>query len=207
MKLSELKIQELSSRKFYPITNDRITFNARLKAEHLFTYVDEATYYIDRIVAYHTIEDDIDLMAGQTFDIHNNMTRTLIINVIDEAIISIIYEVLHQIHRNDISFVLFIQTLIENSKDKIKIHYTSDKENHIKDIWFYEELYIVLNKISYICNPTNEDKREEIISSELALAYYNLMIRLNEGIDDQYNKDLVEYYKSLIYETDIGETM
>lgn len=198
MVLNDLKIQELSSRKFYPINSDRLSFASRIKSEHIFNSVDDAIYYLDRIIEFHTI--DIDMMASQTFDISNNMTKTLIINTIEESIISIIHEILQQIFREDYEFVDHIRMLISRSKDKIRSHYSLENEDN--KIWFYEPLFTILNKIEYLCVFIKSNK-EEMFTSDLAISYYNLMICLHSGIDDSYNRDIVDYYKSLIYEMDI----
>lgn len=205
MNLSDLKLKELSSRKFYPITNDRITFAARVKANHLFNYVDEAVYYIDRIIEFPKIEKDVDMIGGLSFDIDNDMTKTLIINTIEESIVTIISEIIQQMFRDDIEFIQYIRMLVQRSQDKIKYNYDINvKENN--KIWFYEELYIILDKILYLCAPQeSKEKIEEIFEYDLAKSYYNLMIRLNSKIDNQYNRDLIEYYQSLMYQTDINE--
>lgn len=198
MVLNDLKIQELSSRKFYPINSDRLSFASRIKSEHIFNSVDDAIYYLDRIIEFHTI--DIDMMASQTFDISNNMTKTLIINTIEECVVSIIHEILQQIFREDHEFINHIRMLISRSKDKIRSHYSF--ENDDNKIWFYEPLFTMLNKIEYLCVFIKSNK-EEMFTSDLAISYYNLMICLHSGIDDSYNRDIVDYYKSLIYEMDI----
>lgn len=198
MVLSDLKIQELSSRKFYPINSDRLSFASRIKSEHIFNSVDDAIYYLDRIIEFHTIE--IDMMKSQTFDITNDMTKTLIINTIEESIVTIIHEILQQIFRGDYEFVDHIRMLVARSKDKIRSHYSF--ENDDNKIWFYEPLFTILNKIEQLCIFTKSG-REEMFSSDLALSYYNLMICLHNGIDDSYNKNIVDYYKSLMYEMDI----
>lgn len=198
MVLSDLKIQELSSRKFYPINSDRLSFTSRIRSEHIFNSVDDAIYYLDRIIEFHTIE--IDMIESQTFDISNNMTRTLIINTIEESIVTIIHEILQQIFREDYEFVDHIRMLVARSKDKIRSHYSFENDNN--KIWFYEPLFTILNKIEYLCVFMKTNK-EEMFSSDLALSYYNLMICLHNGINDSYNRNIVDYYKSLIYETDI----
>ncbi len=200
MVLSDLKIQELSSRKFYPINSDRLSFASRVKDAHIFNSVDDAIYYLDRIIEFHTIEINIDMIAEQTFDIKNNMTKTLIINTIEESIVCIIHEIIQQIFRQDKDFVDHIRMLVVRSKDKIKCH--CNFENN-EEIWFYEPLFTILNKIEYLCTFMTSEK-EEIMQYDLAVSYYNLMICLHSGINDSYNRDIVDFYRSLTYEMDYG---
>jgi effector-binding domain-containing protein len=197
--MNELKKKYLSGRKFYGMSVDNITFARRVAADHIFTSVDEAVKWLNDIIDCNSFTDDI--LPVEQFDISNDLTKTFIINTVEESIVSIIHEIIQQLHRNDTEFLGYIRTLIDNTIWKINDHiYKKDyKEN---GIWFYGPLLRIVDKISYLCDPIFDEHEESSIAG-VANAYYSLMVSLHAAIHDEYNHSMISAYKRLIDTSDI----
>lgn len=189
--MDNLKLKHLLSRRFAIIDNDRLLLINRIKAEHLFVSIDEALEYLYMIIREQSINPD------NLFFSSYKEEPLLTINIVDEAICSIIYEIYQQIYRKDEGLLSVYRNKIEeffyelqNKADGIDINN--------KEYVYYHPLLVLLVRIIYLCTPNI--KKEEFRKYQLSYAYYVLMYTFYNNIEhkDSYFEMLEHYYYLLI---------
>lgn len=192
--MDELKLKHLLSRRFAVIDNDRLLLQNRIKSEHLFISVEESLEYL------YTIIREKPLNPDDPFFISYKENPLLVINIVDEAIVSMIYEIYQQIYRKDESMLSAYRNQIEafyfelqNKADGV------DMSNY--EYRYYHSLLVLLIRIMYLCVPDNErSKREETRPYQLSYSYYVLMYTFynNAKPKDSYFGMLEHYYYKLL---------
>lgn len=184
--MNELKLQHLLARHMIADI-DKMEFPRRIAAEHLFTSVDECAEYLTKIMTFISVNPD-DPNGPEMNTLKD--CPILAINVIDEAICSLIYEIDQQILR----------------KDKNFLGYTSHKVSELSNILLNTKyppeysavrssLYAMLMLISFHATPI--PNREEVLYSQVSYGYYQLMrdlYRAAKPKDDYINK-FTAYYE------------
>ena len=189
--MDELKLKHLLSRRFAVIDNDRLWFQNRIKSEHLFVSVDECLEYLYAIIHEKSFNPD------DPFFISYKDSPLLVINVVDEAIVSMVYEIYQQIDRQDESTLAYYRDKIEEFYFTLQnIADGINKTNY--EYRYYHSLLVLLTHILYLCTPTI--KREEIRPYRLSYSYYLLMYTLydNAKPEDSYFGMLRHYYYELL---------
>lgn len=191
------KLQILSARKNYHDLEQFKLYN-RVRSEHVFISVDEALAYLDAVMYGKRIN------PNNIFDQFNRSTFLdadlfLCVNIIDEALVSIIYEI-YQLNRNkaygDINII----------QQKLLAFSNFDLSN--PDIFkvFPLDSLALLQKIILIiasmCVPTF---LKPVESTELAYWYYKLFLGLYTILhrinSSKYTKNMIMNYTNLCLRT------
>lgn len=183
--MDKLKLKELLAR--HTTTDmDKLEFARRISAEHLFQSIDECLNYIAKLMSFVSMNpDDPD---GTTMDTFKD-SPVLFINIMDEAICSLIYDIYHQMEDINQDFLAYIRTKIEALGDTlINTEYSGDY------VYIRTQLHAVVMLLSFLATPVYH--KEESIQSQLSYAYYQLMYTMYSLAkpSDEYFVTLANYY-------------
>lgn len=183
--MDKLKLKELLAR--HTTTDmDKLEFARRIGSEHLFQSIDECLTYMTKLMTFVSMNpDDPD---GTTMDTFKN-SPVLFINIMDEAICSLIYEIYHQMENVNQDFLAYIRLKIEALGDiLINTEYSGDY------VYIRTQLHAVVMLLSFLATPVYH--KEESIQSQLSYAYYQLMYTMYSLAKpyDEYFTTLANYY-------------
>jgi len=188
--MNTLKLQHLLARRYSPQDMDRITFDNRIKSEHVFTSFDECLSYLSKVINKESI--GVDTIKEINYDTEPNF----IINIVDEAICSMIYEIYQQIYRGDTSNLGYYRRMLDDLYNYSINHLSKLPASEKRKYDFYEPLLMLIESIMYLCTP--EQEREESIDSsgKMAWRYYLTMWALHKNVRpySDYNRKLENYY-------------
>lgn len=184
--MDELKLQHLLARNMV-IDIDKVEFPRRIAAEHVFTSIDESIEYLTKVMTF------ISLNPDDPKGIEMNYLKDspiLAINIIDEAICSIIYEIDQQILHKDKDFLGYISTRITDFSNII-LNMEYPKEY----IPVKRSLYAMLMLIGFHTMPI--PNKEEVLYSQVSYGYYQLMRDLYRTVKpkDDWVRKFTAYYE------------
>lgn len=191
------KLQILSARKNYHDLEQFKLYN-RVRSEHVFLSIDESLGYLDAVIYGKRIN------PNNIFDQFNRSTFLesdlfLCINIVDEAITSIIYEI-YQLNRrksvNDIEFV----------KQKLLAFSNFDLNNpDILKVFPVDSLFLLQKILLIMSSMCTTSFLKPIESTELAYWYYKLFLGLYNMMhminSSKYTKNMVINYTNLCLRT------
>lgn len=183
--MDKLKLKELLAR--HTTTDmDKLEFARRISSEHLFQSIDECLDYMDKLMSFVSMNpDDPDGTSMDTF----KESPVLFINIMDEAVCSLVYEIYNQMEDINQDFLAYIRTKIETLGDKlINTEYSGDY------VYIRTALHAVVMLLSFLATPVYH--KEESIQSQLSYAYYQLMYVMYSKAtpSDEYFITLANYY-------------
>lgn len=185
--MNELKLKELLAR--HTTTDmDKLELSRRISSEHTFQSVDECVEYIKKMATF--VSANSCLSDGSNVNTFKEVP-ILVINVIDEAICSLIYEIYQQINLGDQDFLAYIKHRIEELQ--CTINGTAYPEEYIPIKSSLRNVLALINLLSF---PVYH--KEETIPSQLSYEYYKLMHTMYSLARprDSYFRKLTEYYRN-----------
>lgn len=184
--MDELKMKHLLAR-HTTRDMDKLELTRRVQSEHLFVNVDEAIDYLGHLVSNKSFNpDDMFFMSFKRSPI-------LVINIVDEAVCSIIYEIYQQIYRKDNDMLAYIRNRITEFRDELMNKVARDD----KDNWpYYDDLFTMFMMLDFLSFPVYH--REESLPHQVSYAYYSLMCTMYKTARpyDTYCLKLHTYYES-----------
>lgn len=185
--MNELKLQHLLAR--HPTTDmDKLELTKRIKSEHLFQSVEECVEYLTKIVVFVSVNPDSP--SGPNMNTFRD-APVLAINVIDEAVCSLIYEIYQQINCKDPHMLAHIQRQISDVIETINYTEHPKMYTDIKNA-----LYNMMVQIYLLSFPVKH--KEEDLPGKLSYYYYRLMYTLYNTAKprDEYFDKFAKYYAS-----------
>lgn len=188
------KLKPLLARHKVLYETDKLSFYNRIKSEHSFQSIQDCIEYISIIINNKPINLDniLPVYSEAEYDI-------LKINIIDEAVCSIIYEIFHLIWRNNKEVLEYSTKILEDFNNSLFNKIKEDKDSKIK---FYRPLFMIIVTLISLCEHSNlENDREEFYKKQLAYYYYKLMYDLYDyvSIKDNYTRTLQNYYQLMFF--------
>ncbi len=188
------KLKYLMARHQNPFETDKLSFYNRIKSEHSFQSIQDCINYIDIIINNKPLNPDniLPTYCEEDYPI-------LKINIIDEAVCSIIYEIFHLIWRENKDVLEYSTVLLESLKNDLLQKINNDKDSTIK---FYRPLFMIIFTIVSLCYKHNfETDKEEYYKKQLAYYYYTLMYHLYDqiSIKDNYTRTLQNFYFDMCF--------
>lgn len=165
---------------------DKLEFTRRVASDHAFNSIDDCVNYMEKMITFKNLNnDDPNGICMNSFE----ESPVLIINVIDEAICSMIYEINLQIYRKDLDFLAYVKHRVEELA-----HILANEDWPEKYAAIHSALYGMLMLISFHSSPIPH--REEVLTSQLSYGYYYLMYALysNARPRTDYFSKLTAYY-------------
>lgn len=166
---------------------DKLEFTRRIASEHFFNSIDDCINYMEKMIIFENLNsDDPNGIYMNSFE----QSPILIINVIDEAVCSMVYEINLQIYRKNLDFLAYIKHRVEGIAYTLSNTKWPEKYGAIKSA-----LYGMLMLISFHSSPIPH--REEILNSQVSYGYYQLMYTLYSCArpKSDYFSKLTAYYK------------
>lgn len=184
--MNELKLQHLLARHM-TADMDKLEFTRRIASEHLFTSIDECFEYLTKMITFVSVNPDDP--KGPNMNTLND-APILAINVIDEAVCSLIYEIDQQIYRKDNDFLGYISNKVTELSNILLNTKYPEKYASVKS-----SLYAMLMLISFHTMPI--PNKEEVLYSQVSYGYYQLMRDLYKAVTpkDDYIRTYTAYYE------------
>lgn len=182
--MDDITIKHLLSRRFEYSSNRDTEFSHRIKSDHWFNSIDDCVSYL-----YSIVHDNPYTHGSIGFNSYKQ-APVFGINIIDEGICSMIYEIFQFRYKKDNDELNRSETLLKNLVDDINHQYDKLKEqNHLSNNFFViSALRDIVMSVHDICIPI-EEYHEEAIFELLSEQYYHLMYY---AYSDIYSEDM--YY-------------
>ena len=173
---------------------DKLSFLNRIKSEHSFQSVQDCLEYLDIIISNKPINPDNILPIYSEFDY-----SVLKINIIDEAICSLIYETFITISRNNENLLEYNSVLLKEFK--FRLQYIINDGVSSTNIFFKPLFMIISILISLHDKHDLEIDKEEEHKKLLAINYYSMMRYLysQSNIKDNYFINMQNFYYDMLY--------
>lgn len=186
--MNEHKLKELLAR--HTTTDmDKLEFVGRVSSEHLFVSVDECAEYLKKTITFTSTDPhENSPFDGTSVNSYKNYP-VLVINTIDEAVCSLIYETYHQLNYEDPFFLAHIKDCVDDL-----LNFIVNIDHRAPYAFIRTNLHTVLMLIDFLASPTYH--KEESLYSQLSYAYYFTMKSLYENAKprDEYFSKLASYY-------------
>ena len=168
--MDDITIKHLLSRRFEYSSNRDTEFSNRIKSDHWFHSIKECVIHL------HSVIYDSPYTYGSIGFNSYKQAPVFGINIIDEGICSIIYEIFQYRYRNDLDELNHTESLLKELIDDINHQYDKLKnQNHLSNYFFVmSALRDIMMSIHDICIPI-EEIHEEAIFELLSQQYYHLM--------------------------------
>ncbi len=188
------KLKPLLARHQVLYETDKLSFYNRIKSEHSFQSIQDCIEYMSIIINNKPLNSDniLPVYSEAEYDI-------LKINIIDEAICSIIYEIFHLIIRKNKEVLEYSTKLLEDFRDLLFNKINDNKDSIIK---FYRPLFMMIVTLISLCHHSNlEIDKEELSKKQLAHYYYKLMYDLYDyvSLKDNYTRTMQDYYRTMFF--------
>lgn len=188
------KLKPLLARHQNLYETDKLSFYNRIKSEHSFQSIQDCIEYMSMIVNNKPLNPDniLPVYSEEEYDI-------LKINIIDEAVCSIIYEIFHLIWRENKEVLEYSTKLLE---DFSTLLLNKIKDTEGSTVKFYRPLFMIIAYMGSLCKYHNfEQDKEESFKKQLAQYYYKLMYDLYDQIStpDNYSRTLQNFYLGMFY--------
>lgn len=173
---------------------DKLSFLNRIRSEHSFQSVQDCLEYLNIIIANKPINPDNILPIYSEFDY-----SILKINIIDEAICSLIYETFISISRDNEDLLKY--NLVHLEEFRFDLQYIIDEGISSVNTFFKPLFMIISLLISLYHNHNLEIDKEEDSKKQLARNYYLMMYYLYfySPIKDNYFRSMQNFYYDMLY--------
>lgn len=173
---------------------DKLSFLNRIRSEHSFQSVQDCLEYLNIIITNKPINPDNILPIYSKFDY-----SILKINIIDEAICSLIYETFISISRDNEDLLKY--NLVHLKEFRFDLRYIMDEGISSVNTFFKPLFMIISLLISLYHNHNLEIDKEEDSKKQLARNYYLMMYYLYSysPIKDNYFRSMQNFYYDMLY--------
>lgn len=173
---------------------DKLSFLNRIRSEHSFQSVQDCLEYLNIIITNKPINPDNILPIYSKFDY-----SILKINIIDEAICSLIYETFISISRDNEDLLKY--NLVHLEEFRFNLQYIMDEDISSVNTFFKPLFMIISLLISLYHNHNLEIDKEEDSKKQLARNYYLMMYYLYSysPIKDNYFRSMQNFYYDILY--------
>lgn len=173
---------------------DKLSFLNRIRSEHSFQSVQDCLKYLNIIITNKPINPDNILPIYSEFDY-----SILKINIIDEAICSLIYETFISISRDNEDLLKY--NLVHLEEFRFDLRYIMDEGISSVNTFFKPLFMIISLLISLYHNHNLEIDKEEDSKKQLAINYYLMMYYLYSysPIKDNYFRSMQNFYYDILY--------
>lgn len=173
---------------------DKLSFLNRIRSEHSFQSVQDCLEYLNIIITNKPINPDNILPIYSEFDY-----SILKINIIDEAICSLIYETFISISRDNEDLLKY--NLVHLEEFRFALQYIMDEGISSVNTFFKPLFMIISLLISLYHNHNLEIDKEEDSKKQLAINYYLMMYYLYSysPIKDNYFRSMQNFYYDILY--------
>ena len=173
---------------------DKLSFLNRIRSEHSFQSVQDCLEYLNIIITDKPINPDNILPIYSEFDY-----SILKINIIDEAICSLIYETFISISRDNEDLLKY--NLVHLEEFRFTLQYVMDEGISLVNTFFKPLFMIISLLISLYHNHNLEIDKEEDSKKQLARNYYLMMYYLYSysPIKDNYFRSMQNFYYDILY--------
>lgn len=173
---------------------DKLSFLNRIRSEHSFQSVQDCLEYLNIIITNKPINPDNILPIYSEFDY-----SILKINIIDEAICSLIYETFISISRDNEDLLKY--NLVHLEEFRFNLQYIMDEDISSVNTFFKPLFMIISLLISLYHNHDLEIDKEEDSKKQLAKNYYLMMYYLYSysPIKDNYFRSMQNFYYDILY--------
>lgn len=173
---------------------DKLSFLNRIRSEHSFQSVQDCLEYLNIIITNKPINPDNILPIYSEFDY-----SILKINIIDEAICSLIYETFISISRDNEDLLKY--NLVHLEEFRFDLRYIMDEGISSVNTFFKPLFMIISLLISLYHNHNLEIDKEEDSKKQLARNYYLMMYYLYSysPIKDNYFRSMQNFYYDILY--------
>lgn len=173
---------------------DKLSFLNRIRSEHSFQSVQDCLEYLNIIITNKPINPDNILPIYSEFDY-----SILKINIIDEAICSLIYETFISISRDNEDLLKYNLVYLEEFRFDLR-HIMDEGISSVNT--FFKPLFMIISLlISLYHNHNLEVDKEEDSKKQLARNYYLMMYYLYSysPIKDNYFRSMQNFYYDILY--------
>ena len=173
---------------------DKLSFLNRIRSEHSFQSIQDCLEYLNIIITNKPINPDNILPIYSEFDY-----SILKINIIDEAICSLIYETFISISRDNEDLLKY--NLVHLEEFRFDLRYIMDEGISSVNTFFKPLFMIISLLISLYHNHNLEIDKEEDSKKQLAINYYLMMYYLYSysPIKDNYFRSMQNFYYDILY--------
>jgi len=173
---------------------DKLSFLNRIRSEHSFQSVQDCLEYLNIIITNKPINPDNILPIYSEFDY-----SILKINIIDEAICSLIYETFISISRDNEDLLKY--NLVHLEEFRFDLRHIMDEGISSVNTFFRPLFMIISLLISLYHNHNLEVDKEEDSKKQLARNYYLMMYYLYSysPIKDNYFRSMQNFYYDILY--------
>lgn len=173
---------------------DKLSFLNRIRSEHSFQSVQDCLEYLNIIITNKPINPDNILPIYSEFDYF-----ILKINIIDEAICSLIYETFISISRDNEDLLKY--NLVHLEEFRFDLRHIMDEGISSVNTFFRPLFMIISLLISLYHNHNLEIDKEEDSKKQLARNYYLMMYYLYSysPIKDNYFRSMQNFYYDMLY--------
>ena len=177
-----------------PFEIDKLSFLNRIKSEHQFISIQDCLDYLYKIINNESLNPDniLPIFSELEYSIFK-------INIIDEAICSIIYEIFITISRNNKDLLKYNTDLLE--KFNLDLYNVINKDQYSVNT-FFRPLFMIIYLLISLCNNYDlEAYKEEIYKYQLSIYYYKTMYLLYKQIkiQDNYTRTMQNFYHGIIF--------
>lgn len=177
-----------------PFEIDKLSFLNRIKSEHQFISIQDCLDYLYKIINNESLNPDniLPIFSELEYSIFK-------INIIDEAICSIIYEIFITISRNNKDLLQYNTDLLE--KFNLDLYHIINKDQYSVNT-FFRPLFMIIYLLISLCNNYDlEVYKEEIYKYQLSIYYYKTMYLLYKQIkiQDNYTRIMQNFYYGIIF--------
>lgn len=190
------KLKSLLARNPYAFETDKLSFLNRICSEHIFQSTQDCLEYLEIIINNKPINPD------NILPVHSSEDYTILkINIIDEAICSIFYEIFYTINRENKNILSYSTKLLEDFRTLLYSKIEEDKSVTTK---FFRPLFMIIITIISFCNLPNIGHnygKEEFYKKQIAKYYYELMYYLYDQVleKDNYIRTMQNYYRHMFF--------
>jgi len=177
-----------------PFEIDKLSFLNRIKSEHQFISIQDCLDYLYKIINNESLNPDniLPIFSELEYSIFK-------INIIDETICSIIYEIFVTISRNNKDLLQYNTDLLE--KFNLDLYNVINKDQYSVNT-FFRPLFMIIYLLISLCNNYDlEVYKEEIYKYQLSIYYYKTMYLLYRQIkiQDNYTRTMQNFYYGIIF--------
>lgn len=190
------KIKSLLARNPYTYETDKLSFLNKIKSEHVFQSVQDSLKYLQKVINNKPINPD-NILPVYSFEDY----PILKINIVDESICSIYYEIFHTINRENKDVLSYSTKLLEEFRSLLYSKIEEDKSITTK---FFRPLFMIIVTIISYCNLPNikhDYGKEEFYKKQIARYYYEMMYYLYDQVieKDNYIRTMQNYYYHMFF--------
>ena len=185
-------LKNLLSRHLPIYENNKFRLSSRIKDDMIFNSTTQAVEYLSLVIDGKAINQDNILPSHS-----EEKSYIVTINIVDEAICSILHEIFLQVDRHDPEFVEYISFQLSELENKIH-KYLDLKDSNAEHFKCLRPLLDLIISIRLLYNKKIDQR---FFVTQVAKLYYILMLNMYITIgqeDDEYCIDMANIYDSLL---------